>query len=84
MFWTSFAEPYLANDLLNQPDLTIQQLLDDNNILQRCREKDVRLVDFYNFLLSAYVGMKMWNISSISFVIPLFQMSWILISSGQF
>ncbi|KAF8569795.1 hypothetical protein P879_03680 [Paragonimus westermani] len=46
MFWTSFAEPYLANDLLIQPDLTIQQLLDDDNILQRCREKDVRLVDF--------------------------------------
>ncbi|TGZ68558.1 hypothetical protein CRM22_004176 [Opisthorchis felineus] len=46
MFWSSIAAQSLIDDLLSRPDLTIQELLDDDNVLQKCREKDSRLIDF--------------------------------------
>ncbi|KER27630.1 hypothetical protein T265_05352 [Opisthorchis viverrini] len=47
MFWSSIAAQSLIDDLLSRPDLTIQELLDDDNVLQKCREKDSRLIDFF-------------------------------------
>ncbi|CAH8549536.1 unnamed protein product [Schistosoma turkestanicum] len=46
MFWSSIASYSRINDLLSRPNLTIQELLDDDDVLQKCREKDPRLVNF--------------------------------------
>lgn len=46
MFWSSLAAQSRINDLLDQPDLTIEELLNDDEVLQKCCERDQRLVDF--------------------------------------
>ncbi|CAH8584179.1 unnamed protein product [Dicrocoelium dendriticum] len=46
MFWSSPASQSTIDELLDQEDLTIQKLLDDDNILQKCHEKDPRLTEF--------------------------------------
>ncbi|KAH8872924.1 Serine/threonine-protein phosphatase 6 regulatory subunit 3 [Schistosoma japonicum] len=46
MFWTSVAAYSKINDLLLQPDLTVKELLDDDDVLQKCREKDPLLISF--------------------------------------
>ncbi|CAH8620134.1 unnamed protein product [Heterobilharzia americana] len=46
MFWASVAAYSRINDLLSRPDLTMKELLDDDDVLQKCREKDPRLINF--------------------------------------
>ncbi|CAL8082965.1 unnamed protein product [Calicophoron daubneyi] len=46
MFWESYAAPSRINELLDKPDLTVEELLDDDDILQKCRERDGRLIQF--------------------------------------
>ncbi|KAA0190397.1 Serine/threonine-protein phosphatase 6 regulatory subunit 3 [Fasciolopsis buskii] len=46
MFWSSLAAQSRINDLLDQPDLTIEELLDDDEVLQKCCERDQRVIDF--------------------------------------
>ncbi|VDQ00586.1 unnamed protein product [Trichobilharzia regenti] len=46
MFWEAFAGFSRIDELLSGPDLTIKELLDDDDLLQKCREKDQRLIDF--------------------------------------
>ncbi|CAH8865387.1 unnamed protein product [Trichobilharzia szidati] len=46
MFWEAFAASSRIDELLSGPDLTIKELLDDDDLLQKCREKDQRLIDF--------------------------------------
>ncbi|KAK4468865.1 hypothetical protein MN116_007572 [Schistosoma mekongi] len=46
MFWKSVAAYSKINDLLLRPDLTVKELLDDDDILQKCREKDPLLISF--------------------------------------
>ncbi|CAH8634664.1 unnamed protein product [Schistosoma haematobium] len=46
MFWESAAAYSQINDILSRPNLTIKELLDDDDVLQKCREKDPRLINF--------------------------------------
>ncbi|CAH8628948.1 unnamed protein product [Schistosoma rodhaini] len=46
MFWESVFAYSEINDLLSRPDLTIKELLDADDVLQKCREKDPRLINF--------------------------------------
>uniref|UniRef100_A0A5K4EU39 Uncharacterized protein n=1 Tax=Schistosoma mansoni TaxID=6183 RepID=A0A5K4EU39_SCHMA len=46
MFWESVFGYSEINDLLSRPDLTIKELLNDDDVLQKCREKDPRLINF--------------------------------------
>lgn len=59
MFWESAAAYSQINDILSRPvcivhgllsylflqNLTIKELLDDDDVLQKCREKDPRLIN---------------------------------------